>query len=110
MSFFVTRPPAPVPVTAAGSTPCSDAIRATTGETKLFPFPPAACEGAGALGAGSGAAGAGSATASGAGAGGGVSTAPSGSGAGTGVGSLGASTPAEPAGVIVASTVPTSTV
>jgi hypothetical protein len=39
MSFFVTRPPAPVPGTADGSTPCSAAMRATTGDTKLFPFP-----------------------------------------------------------------------
>ena len=34
MSFFVTRPSRPVPVTVAGSMPCSAAIRATTGETK----------------------------------------------------------------------------
>ena len=39
MSFFVTRPPRPVPGTCAGSTPCSEAIRATTGETNVFsPF------------------------------------------------------------------------
>ena len=39
MSFFVTRPPVPVPATAFGSTPCSAAIRATTGETNVRPFP-----------------------------------------------------------------------
>ena len=39
MSFLVTRPPVPVPCTAFGSTPCSDAIRATTGETKVRPLP-----------------------------------------------------------------------
>ena len=37
MSFFVTRPPRPVPGTCAGSTPCSDAIFATTGETNVLP-------------------------------------------------------------------------
>src|SRR6185437_15189888 len=37
MSFLVTRPPRPEPGTWFGSTPCSDAILATTGETKLFP-------------------------------------------------------------------------
>ena len=58
MSFFVTRPPVPVPATDDGSTPCSAAIRATTGETKLFPFP--AESGAGALGAWAGGGGAGS--------------------------------------------------
>ena len=55
MSFFVTRPPAPVPGTRPGSTPCSDAMRATTGDTNL-PLPDGcACGGAGA-GAGAGAA------------------------------------------------------
>jgi hypothetical protein len=39
MSFFVTRPLRPLPVTWPGSTPCSAAIRATTGDTKLLPFP-----------------------------------------------------------------------
>ena len=39
MSFFVTRPPRPVPWTWPGSTPCSAAMRATTGETKLLPLP-----------------------------------------------------------------------
>ena len=38
MSFFVTRPPRPVPCTWLGSTPCSDAIFATTGDTKVLPF------------------------------------------------------------------------
>jgi hypothetical protein len=50
MSFFVTRPPVPVPGTLPGSIPCSEAIRATTGETKVFPFP--ADEGAAATGSG----------------------------------------------------------
>ena len=36
MSFFVTRPPRPGARDAATSTPCSAAMRATTGETKLF--------------------------------------------------------------------------
>src|SRR6476660_9749596 len=56
MSCFVTRPPRPVPCTCAGSTPCSDAMRATTGETNLLPLPDgvstcagaAACVGCGA--------------------------------------------------------------
>ena len=38
MSFLVTRPPVPVPGTCAGSIPCSEAIRATTGETNDLPF------------------------------------------------------------------------
>ena len=63
MSFFVTRPPVPVPGTVEGSMPCSAAMRATTGETNVFPFPVAA----GATGAG---AAAGSATGAAAGAGG----------------------------------------
>ena len=49
MSRFVTRPPLPVPSTAFGSTPCSEAIRATTGETNALPFPEAVSrEGSGA--------------------------------------------------------------
>ncbi len=36
MSFFVTRPPRPVPGTWPTSTLCSAAIRATTGETNAF--------------------------------------------------------------------------
>ena len=47
MSFFVTRPPAPVPGTWLGSTPCSDAMRATTGETNVLPLPLAAAAAAG---------------------------------------------------------------
>ena len=42
MSFFVTRPPVPVPGTWDGSIPCSEAIRATTGETNDLPFSPGA--------------------------------------------------------------------
>ena len=38
MSFFVTRPPVPVPGTVDGSTPCSAAMRATTGDTNVLPF------------------------------------------------------------------------
>src|SRR5436190_1278741 len=48
MSFFVTRPPVPVPVTAFGSTPCSAAIRATTGDTNVRPLPEPGSAGAGA--------------------------------------------------------------
>ena len=55
MSFFVTRPPRPVPATCVGSTPCSAAIRATTGETKRLPFSLGAAAG-GAGGAGDAAA------------------------------------------------------
>ena len=60
MSFFVTRPSRPVPVTPAGSMPCSAAIRATTGETKAGrpveePLPlGAGASGAAATGSGSG--------------------------------------------------------
>jgi hypothetical protein len=53
MSFFVTRPPRPVPCTWLGSTPCSEAIFATTGETKVLPFvcaASAACAGSGGAG------------------------------------------------------------
>ncbi len=38
MSFLVTRPPWPVPGTEPTSTPCSAAIRATTGETNVLPL------------------------------------------------------------------------
>jgi hypothetical protein len=62
MSFFVTRPPVPVPGTTAGSTPCSAAILATTGDTNVFPFPDeagaAATIGAGGGGATTGGSGA----------------------------------------------------
>src|SRR6266545_562456 len=47
MSFFVTRPPRPVPCTRLGSTPCSDAIFATTGDTNVLPLVCAACAGSG---------------------------------------------------------------
>ncbi len=56
MSFLVTRPPAPVPGTREGSTPCSSAIFRTTGETKARGSPGAAAAGAGAAGGGAGAA------------------------------------------------------
>src|SRR6266480_1359054 len=55
MSFLVTRPPRPVPRTWLGSTPCSEAIFATTGETNVLPFVDgaSACAGSdGAVGAG----------------------------------------------------------
>ena len=39
MSFFVTRPPRPVPETWFGSTLCSAAMRATTGEMNAAPLP-----------------------------------------------------------------------
>src|SRR6185295_1694232 len=71
MSFFVTRPPRPVPSTLATSTLCSAAIRATTGETNFasrLPLSSSAC-GAGAAGAGASAgAGSGAGAAAGAGA------------------------------------------
>jgi hypothetical protein len=55
MSFLVTRPPRPVPETWFTSTPCSEAIRATTGETNVFSPAPSACAGAGGgVGAGAG--------------------------------------------------------
>ena len=69
MSFLVTRPSRPVPVTVVGSIPCSEAIRATTGETKVCCSPPEPLpEGAGsagAVGAVSGSADTGSGTGSG---------------------------------------------
>ena len=55
MSFLVTRPPRPVPETWPTSTPCSEAIRATTGETNVFSPLAVPSAGAGA-GAGSGSA------------------------------------------------------
>ena len=51
MSFFVTRPPRPVPETWETSTLCSEAIRATTGETKRAP---SACPSSGSTGSGAG--------------------------------------------------------
>ncbi len=70
MSFLVTRPPVPVPVTVCGSTPCSAAMRATTGETNVRPFPDAAPGASSAGGGGaSGASAGGSTTAPGMGAG-----------------------------------------
>src|SRR5580765_1138285 len=59
MSFFVTRPPEPVPGTWDGSTPCSDAIRATTGDTNALPLPDDCGAAAGGAADGSGAVGAG---------------------------------------------------
>ena len=105
MSFFVTRPPVPVPGTVEGSMPCSAAMRATTGETNVFPFPVAA----GVTGAG---AAAGSTTGAAAG-GGGAGAATGSGGAGTGSGAAGAGSTgagAAPAGVMTARIVPTSTV
>src|SRR4029453_10489199 len=55
MSFFVTRPPRPVPETWLTSTPCSEAMRATTGETNVFsPAPSPSATGAGASGGAAG--------------------------------------------------------
>ena len=108
MSFFVTRPPAPVPAIWPGSTPCSDAMRATTGDTN-FPFPDAG----GAAGTGSGVGAGAAATGSGAGSGGAkCGTAAGGSaGAGGSTAATGAASgPAEPSGAMTASLVPTSTV
>ena len=136
MSFFVTRRRALCPGTPPRSTPCSAAILATTGETKVFPLPELSAthldgagirrrrRGAGCAGAGSGS-GEGGVT----GAGGGLGACVTGSdaargsgaeavadgaaGAGSGVGvsgGLSGSAGAAPAGPITASTVPTSTV
>src|SRR6185436_15159593 len=115
MSFFVTRPPVPVPGTTDGSIPCSAAIRATTGDTQVLPFPPGAA-GAAATGAttgsdatavtgGSGAA----AAATGSGTIGGAGGAAS-SGVGAGASGSKAGATSAPAGAIRAMTVPTSTV
>ena len=54
MSFFVTRPPVPVPGTAVGSMPCSEAIRATTGEMNVRPPLSPATPAAGGVGCGVG--------------------------------------------------------
>ena len=104
MSFLVTRPPRPVPGTALTSTPCSEAMRATTGETNVLPSaaPSVGAGGAGAAGAGAAACGAGAGS-------GAVSGSGSGSGAAGGSSAAGAGG-AEPAGPITASFVPTSTV
>jgi hypothetical protein len=112
MSFFVTRPPVPVPGTSDGSMPCSAAIRATTGDTNVFPLPSATGAAAAAVataGVGSGVTGGGSGEDAGA--------AATGSGAGSGscscVGAAGAAAGAPisaPAGTMSARTVPTSTV
>ncbi len=108
MSFFVTRPPRPVPATCETSTPCSAAMRATTGETKRAPLPAPSGPGpAGSVAAEGSAGGSGSAA--------GVASA-SGSGAATGSGgsagsALGAAAGAvAPSGAIRASFVPTATV
>src|SRR5262245_23826534 len=110
MSFLVTRPPRPVPWTCPTSTPCSEAIRATTGETKLRSSPPPPFSAGAGAGAGAGAACC-------CGASGGVSTSASAAtwdwsaaswvaGSGGGSSCAGAAAP-EP---ITASLVPTSTV
>src|SRR5579884_1435140 len=110
MSFFVTRPPEPVPGTWEGSIPCSPAILATTGETNALPLPEdcsaagGAAEGSGAVGAGVSAGDAASASAS-AVAGSGASSAAGAGGSGS---AAGASAAAEPP--ICPSFVPTSTV
>jgi hypothetical protein len=98
MSFLVTRPPVPVPGTWAGSIPCSDAMRATTGETNDFPFSPGATGCACATGSACTTGSAGRATGS-------ATSVAAGSGAGA---ATGAAAPASPP--IRASTVPTSTV
>ena len=118
MSFFVTRPPWPVPGIPPGSTPCWAAIRATTGETNVRPFPSPAGASTGApattgsatsgsLALDAGSAGA-SATGSASGCAACGSSTSSCSPAGAGVGSGGAASP--PAGRMSARTVPTSTV
>jgi hypothetical protein len=116
MSFFVTRPPVPVPGTTEGSTPCSAAMRATTGDTNVLPLSAVtgaagaavATAGTGSVvtGGGSGAGAAAAATGSGAGPGSGAG---SGSCAGAAGAEAGASNSA-PAGAMRARTVPTSTV
>ncbi len=120
MSFFVTRPPEPVPGTCEGSIPCSDAMRATTGETNDLPLPagsPACALGAAAAGAACsslGAAAAGAACCSSGAAVPSVAAASAASAAGCVAGSGGSAGAAgaepEPSPPIRASTVPTSTV
>ena len=104
MSFFVTRPPRPVPGTWPTSMLCSAAIRATTGETNAFS---PSTEGAAGAAAGVSVTGAGATSGAASGASGGAASA-SGSGAASGGASAGAA--AEPSGPITARTVPTSTV
>jgi len=84
MSFFVTRPPVPVPGITDGSTPCSAAMRATTGDTNVLPLPAAT----GAVGAAV-ATGAGASMVTGGASGGGegAGAAATGSGSGSGSGS-----------------------
>ena len=117
MSFFVTRPPVPVPGTWLGSTPCSDAMRATTGETNVLPLPLAAAAAAGVTGA----AGAGCGSEGCSGCAVGVTTVSADAAwsasaaaswvAGSGGASSAAGAPTSaPSGAIVASFVPTSTV
>src|SRR4051812_25041163 len=111
MSFLVTRPPRPVPEPWPTSTPCSEAIRATTGETNVFSPPPlpSAATGAGAGGGGGGGA------VSGAGASpseldGASASAAASCVAGSGGVSSAAGVVSAPSGPITASFVPTSTV
>src|SRR4249919_840373 len=119
MSFLVTRPPRPVPDTCATSTACSEAIRATTGETNvLSPAPSVAgstgsdatgCSSTtGSGGGGSCATGSGSGSSAGSGSCGATSAA--GGVTASGSGSAGGAASASPAGAITASLVPTSTV
>src|SRR5437764_6092058 len=116
MSFFVTRPPEPVPGTWDGSIPCSPAMRATTGDTNALPLPlgvgaadgAGAADGSGAVGAGVSAGDAASASA--------AASAVAGAGASSaaGVGASGSAAPAAGASEadppICPSFVPTSTV
>ncbi len=107
MSFFVTRPPVPVPCTVLGSTPCSDAIRATTGETNVRPLPDAGA--AVGVGAGVGAVGSAVSVAAASDASEAAWVAGSGGASGAGADTSGAVT-SDASGAITASTVPTSTV
>ena len=99
MSFFVTRPPEPVPGTWDGSIPCSEAIRATTGETNDLPFSDAATGRR---------RGSGSATSEAAASDSSAAACVAGSGAGAAGAAAGAAAPTSPP--MRASTVPTSTV
>ena len=115
MSFFVTRPALPVPWTRPTSTPCSAAIRATTGETKVRPLSEPEAAGVG-VACGGVAALAGASAGGGVGAvGSAVSLAAASDAsaaawvAGSGGVSVGVAT-SDPAGAITASTAPTSTV